>query len=50
MLNEGVDFNRGKLLKYLRQKLPQNHIPTKFVETEKIKRTASGKSIRKVQL
>ena len=50
VLNEGVDFNRGKLLKYLRQKLPQNHIPTKFVETEKIKRTASGKSIRKVQL
>ena len=49
VLNEGSEFNRGKLLKYLRQKLPQNHIPTKIVETEKIERTTSGKMIRKVQ-
>ena len=48
VLKEGVEFNRGKLFKYLKENLPQNHIPAKFIATEALERTTSGKAIRKV--
>ncbi|MES0488484.1 MAG: class I adenylate-forming enzyme family protein [Leptospirales bacterium] len=48
VLKKDATFSRKKLLGILRKRLPQNHIPTKFVELEEIPRTSSGKSIRKV--
>jgi len=48
VLQDGKAFDRRKVLKYLKSKLPGNHIPAKYIEKEKIERTVSGKTIRKV--
>ncbi len=43
VLKDGVVFNRGEVLKALRQALPPNHLPAEFLALPTIPRTGSGK-------
>ena len=42
-MEAGREFDRGRVLRALRQTLPANHLPREFIRLEKIPRTASGK-------
>ncbi len=46
VLKDGVEFNRGSIMKTLRSMLPANHLPADFVQVEQIPRTGSGKVLR----
>ena len=43
----GNEFNRKKVLAYLRSRLTESHMPSQFVERQDIPRTGSGKIDRK---
>lgn len=47
VLGEAEQFDKREFLKFAKQKLPDTHIPRKFVPVDEIQRTASGKAIRK---
>jgi len=47
VLRENDAFEITDIIKYLRKKLPSNHIPVKFHQEKKLPRTSSGKIIRK---
>lgn len=46
VLKDGVNFDRKKLVKFLKINLPPAQIPPRFIEVSEIPRTASGKAIR----
>ena len=47
VLKDNNEFEKTEIIKYLRKKLPPNHIPLKFHEEKELARTSSGKLIRK---
>jgi len=47
VLRDNKEFEKTKLLKFLRKKLPPNHLPLKFYEEKELTRTSSGKMIKK---
>lgn len=48
VLKEGATFSKKMLLKHLRKRLPANHIPVQFKETDEIQRASSGKVLRHI--
>lgn len=48
VLKSGVDFSKGDLIGFAKDRLPLSQLPSKFIELKSIPRTASGKPIRKV--
>jgi long-chain acyl-CoA synthetase len=46
VLKAGISFSKKEFLKYLRKRLPANHIPVHFYEVDKIYRSSSGKAVR----
>lgn len=46
VMQEGVVFNKKDIKKKLLSRLPQNHIPIRYIILEEIPRTGSGKAIR----
>jgi acyl-CoA synthetase (AMP-forming)/AMP-acid ligase II len=46
VLKKEFSFNKKNVTKKMKQTLPSNHIPAKFIEVSMIPRTGSGKTIR----
>lgn len=46
VLSPGVAFNRRDVVRQLKSALPPNHVPRRFVETNSIPRSRSGKLLR----
>lgn len=47
VLAPDADFKRKTIIRHLKQKLPATHLPSHYVELDKIPRASSGKALRK---